>query len=77
MRDEENMSERVNLAMPLDLRRSIDDWRRGQPDLPNRADAARRLIIRGLAADEVMTASTTGAVKAAPKAKAAKRKSAA
>ena len=28
--------------------RSIDEWRRGQPDLPPRAEAIRRLIAMGL-----------------------------
>ena len=26
----------------------IDEWRRGQPDLPNRAEAIHRLVQRGL-----------------------------
>jgi hypothetical protein len=28
--------------------RSIDDWRRHQPDLPSRAEAIRRLVEAGL-----------------------------
>ena len=30
--------------------KSIDDWRRKQPDIPGRADAIRRLVEMGLKA---------------------------
>jgi hypothetical protein len=29
----------------------VDDWRRLQPDMPNRAEAIRRLVATGLRAD--------------------------
>lgn len=35
-----------------DWLRKIDDWRRKQPDLPSRAEAIRRLVEKGLAADD-------------------------
>lgn len=31
--------------------RGVDDWRRLQPDMPNRAEAIRRLVAIGLKAD--------------------------
>jgi metal-responsive CopG/Arc/MetJ family transcriptional regulator len=36
-----------------DLLRSIDDWRRKQPDLPSRAEAIRRLIGQALKPPEL------------------------
>ncbi|MCJ2092272.1 hypothetical protein MKK67_07155 [Methylobacterium sp. J-072] len=27
---------------------TLDEWRRGQPDLPSRAEAVRRLVERGI-----------------------------
>jgi len=43
-------STRFELRLPLELGEEIDQWRRGQPDLPPRAEAARRLIEIGLQA---------------------------
>jgi hypothetical protein len=40
---------RLEIRLPPDLAARIDRWRRDQPDLPNRAEAARRLIELGLA----------------------------
>ena len=34
--------------------RGVDDWRRLQPDMPNRAEAIRRLVAIGLKADPPM-----------------------
>jgi len=41
---------RFELRLPPDLGDEIDAWRRQQPDLPARAEAARRLIELGLRA---------------------------
>jgi hypothetical protein len=41
------------MRLPPALAERIDRWRRSQPDLPNRAEAARRLIEIGLAAEEI------------------------
>jgi hypothetical protein len=41
---------RFELRLPPELGDEIDEWRRGQPDLPPRAEAARRLIELGLEA---------------------------
>lgn len=41
---------RFEIRLPPELGDAIDDWRRQQPDLPSRAEAARRLIELGLAA---------------------------
>lgn len=43
-------SERFEMRASLDLLGRIDEWRRRQADLPNRSEAIRRLIERGLAA---------------------------
>jgi hypothetical protein len=42
---------RFELRLPAELGDEIDAWRRGQPDLPPRAEAARRLIEAGLRAE--------------------------
>ena len=36
--------------MTVDALRSLDDWRRGQEDLPGRPEAIRRLVELGLKA---------------------------
>jgi len=41
---------RFELRLPPELGDEIDQWRREQPDLPPRAEAARRLIEMGLKA---------------------------
>jgi hypothetical protein len=41
---------RFELRLPPELSDEIDRWRRDQPDLPPRAEAARRLIELGLEA---------------------------
>ncbi|MCE2580763.1 hypothetical protein LDL36_20390 [Komagataeibacter sp. FNDCR1] len=41
---------RFELRLPPALGDQIDEWRRQQPDLPTRAEAARRLIQLGLEA---------------------------
>ncbi len=40
---------RFEMRLPPELAEGIDRWRREQPDLPSRAEAARRLIEIGLA----------------------------
>jgi hypothetical protein len=42
---------RLDIMPSRDLRDAIDRWRRQQPDLPPRAEAARRLIEAGLKAE--------------------------
>ena len=44
------LSERFELRFSVDLLRRIDEWRRGDPDLPSRAETIRRLIEAGLTA---------------------------
>jgi hypothetical protein len=39
---------RFEIRLPAELGDQIDEWRRAQPDLPPRAEAARRLIEAGL-----------------------------
>ncbi len=45
-------TERFEMRAPTDLLRSVDDWRRQQPDLPSRSEAIRRLIEAGLKAGD-------------------------
>jgi len=45
----ERKPSRFELRLPPELGDEIDQWRRQQPDLPPRAEAARRLIELGLA----------------------------
>jgi hypothetical protein len=44
----ERKSIRFEVRLQPDLGDEIDDWRRKQRDIPSRAEAARRLIERGL-----------------------------
>jgi hypothetical protein len=44
----ERKPSRFELRLPPVLEDRIDNWRRELPDLPPRAEAARRLIERGL-----------------------------
>lgn len=46
--DEEALTERVSMAMSTGLISRIDDWRRSQPRIPSRAEAARMLIEQSL-----------------------------
>jgi metal-responsive CopG/Arc/MetJ family transcriptional regulator len=39
---------RFEMKTPEALLARVDDWRRQQPDLPNRSEAIRRLIEAGL-----------------------------
>jgi hypothetical protein len=34
----------VNLRLPSEMLRAIDNWRRNEPDLPTRPEAIRRLL---------------------------------
>jgi metal-responsive CopG/Arc/MetJ family transcriptional regulator len=34
----------VNVRLPAEMLRAIDDWRRKEPDLPTRPEAIRRLL---------------------------------
>ncbi|MFT8334702.1 hypothetical protein [Acetobacter orientalis] len=43
---------RFELRLPPEMGDEIDEWRRQQADLPSRAEAARRLILVGLAAEK-------------------------
>jgi metal-responsive CopG/Arc/MetJ family transcriptional regulator len=42
---------KVNLIAPTDLLARVDHYRRSRPDLPNRSEAIRRLIEKGLEAE--------------------------
>jgi metal-responsive CopG/Arc/MetJ family transcriptional regulator len=43
-------TERIELRAPTDFLKSVDEWRRRQPDLPSRSEAIRRLVELGLKA---------------------------
>lgn len=47
---DERKPTRFEIRLPARLADQIDEWRRGVPALPPRADAARRLIEFGLSA---------------------------
>ena len=40
------------MRVPDEFLRVLDDWRRHQPDIPSRSEAARRLVDIGLTASE-------------------------
>jgi hypothetical protein len=56
----EKHSTRVHLMMTASELRSVDEWRRQQPDLPSRAEAIRRLIELGLSAKATKGSTATG-----------------
>ena len=47
---DEMMERRIQANMPESMILDIDDWRRRQPDVPNRSEAIRRLVEIGLRA---------------------------
>jgi hypothetical protein len=49
--EKEKLEVFMALVMPKSLQRRIDEWRRGHPDLPSRARAARLLLNAALDAD--------------------------
>lgn len=54
MRRRGPLSERVTIPMKAELLQAVDEWRRRQPDIPNRAEAIRRLLEQalGLSSDD-------------------------
>jgi nitrogen regulatory protein PII len=46
--DEEKLDQRIQLVASASFGRDVDDWRRGQQDLPSRSEAIRRLVYLGL-----------------------------
>ena len=48
--DEDALSERVHVLASRRWLAGIDEWRRGQGDLPSRGLAIRKLVERGLRA---------------------------
>lgn len=44
------LTQLIQLRVTEEFAREIDDWRRNETDLPNRSEAARRLIKAGLEA---------------------------
>jgi hypothetical protein len=53
-------TERFEMRATTELLARIDEWRRQQPDLPNRSEAIRRLIDAGLSAAVTTDASGEG-----------------
>ena len=43
-------SEAITVRMPMNALQKLDDWRRGESDLPGRPEAIRRLVELGLKA---------------------------
>jgi hypothetical protein len=50
-RKDEKMTDLVAVRLKPDTAKVLDEWRRAQIDLPNRAEAIRRLMARGLEAE--------------------------
>jgi hypothetical protein len=46
--DEGNGMLSLNIRIPVVLKHRVDEWRRGQPDIPGRAESIRRLLERAL-----------------------------
>lgn len=45
-------TKRMDIYPSPDLQKAVDRWRARQPDIPSRAEAARRLIEKALKDDE-------------------------
>ncbi len=45
------LANRFEMRLSDEFAAAMDEWRRGQVDLPSRAEAIRRLAVRGLDAD--------------------------
>jgi metal-responsive CopG/Arc/MetJ family transcriptional regulator len=43
-------SDKIQIVVPRSWLARIDEWRRKQPTIPNRSEAIRMLVERGLAA---------------------------
>jgi hypothetical protein len=50
MEEKVEKTERFEMRVPALFLKTIDDWRRKQPELPSRAEAIRRLVELGLMA---------------------------
>ncbi|MEO1282753.1 MAG: P-II family nitrogen regulator, partial [Pseudomonadota bacterium] len=48
----EKLDQRIQLVASTEFSQTIDDWRRGQSDLPSRSEAIRRLVQQGLRYEE-------------------------
>jgi hypothetical protein len=59
MRRAEPLDQRINVPMSLRLVDAIDEWRRLQRDIPNRAEAIRRLVEQSLGLDSAIDRSGT------------------
>ena len=44
----DKLDQRIQLVASLDFSKTVDEWRRGQADLPSRSEAIRRLVDLGL-----------------------------
>ena len=44
----DKLDQRIQLVASLDFSKTVDEWRRGQSDLPSRSEAIRRLVDLGL-----------------------------
>lgn len=45
---DEKLDQRIQLVASASFGKDVDDWRRGQADLPSRSEAIRRLVYLGL-----------------------------
>lgn len=45
---DDTQTERLQMRVSLDFLAKVDNWRRKQPDLPNRSEAIRRLVEQAL-----------------------------
>ena len=48
----EKLDQRIQLVASKQFNEVVDEWRREQPDLPSRSEAIRRLVHRGIEAEQ-------------------------
>ena len=52
MKDQKRQDKRIQLVASAEFVRKVDEWRRLQPDLPNRSAAIRQMVEAYLAGEE-------------------------
>ena len=52
MRGQLSADAQIQVRMPQDLRRAIEDFRRNEPDIPTRPEAIRRLLKQAVMAHQ-------------------------
>lgn len=44
--------ERIQIVAPVEWIKKVEEWRRAQPEIPNKSEAIRQLVEMGLKSDK-------------------------